>query len=609
MAFPVSPADGQITEIYGVTYQFVSADSAWIRIPSFGNLAVGNINANNITATANITAGNIYTTSGLYWAGNGVAFSGGGIPAGSNQQIQYNNGGAFGASSGLIYDGTHLKVYGNLETLYSSGDEGGEIILAKPQTNTTLAGNITVDIYQNKFRIFENGGSTRGFYLDITSAGAGVGTNIMSGGGGGGGSPAGSIGDIQFNNGGTFGATTLVYNSATGNIVLTDTTDSVSTTTGALVVRGGIGVAGNVTANKLYTTAGLFWSGNGVAFSSGGGGSGLTYTSDTSPHVSPALGDQWYDTSTDILYEYIEDGTTEYWVDVQSPIFNGSLSTNLVGNLTITGNLAVTKAITATGNISTVANLNVLRSANIYGNILGGNIFVSRDAIISSNLTVIGYTTVANIVSSGNITTTGDVSANNISVTNTISTVNIATGNLSITGNVSGDLILTGNVTADNLTVTDVISGNINATSNLAVSGNVLITGANISLGNVANLRIDGGTDGDFLQTYGNGTVSWQPLPLTSIQEFTATGGQTVFTIVGEYSVGTVLVFVNGIQMNSVDYTATSGTTVVLTEARIAGDTVRIVSSVGASTLSSGLVLSVTNTKNFAVAMSIAMGM
>ena len=82
-----------------------------------------------------------------------------------------------------------------------------------------------------------------------------------------------------------------------------------------------------------------------------------------------------------------------------------------------------------------------------------------------------------------------------------------------------------------------------------------------------------------------------------------------MFTIVGTYTVGTVLVFVNGIQMNSVDYTASSGTTVVLTEARNAGDTVRIVSSVGASSLSSGLVLSITNVKNFAVAMSVAMGM
>jgi hypothetical protein len=69
------------------------------------------------------------------------------------------------------------------------------------------------------------------------------------------------------------------------------------------------------------------------------------------------------------------------------------------------------------------------------------------------------------------------------------------------------------------------------------------------------------------------------------------------------------MVFVNGIQMNTVDFTATDGTTVVLTEPRRAGDTVRVFSSVGASSLSSGLTLSITNVKNFAVAMSIAMGM
>jgi hypothetical protein len=68
------------------------------------------------------------------------------------------------------------------------------------------------------------------------------------------------------------------------------------------------------------------------------------------------------------------------------------------------------------------------------------------------------------------------------------------------------------------------------------------------------------------------------------------------------------MVFVNGIQMNSVDFTATNGTTVVLTDARRAGDTVRVFSSVGASSLSAGLTLSITNVQNFAIAMSIAMG-
>ena len=55
------------------------------------------------------------------------------------------------------------------------------------------------------------------------------------------------------------------------NLVVSNTTVSTNTTTGALVVLGGAGVAGNVYMDKLYTTNGLYWSGNGASFSSGGG--------------------------------------------------------------------------------------------------------------------------------------------------------------------------------------------------------------------------------------------------------------------------------------------------------------------------------------------------
>ena len=48
MAFPVSPTNGQITEINGIFYQFVAADSAWVRVPGT-NLTVGNLTANNIS--------------------------------------------------------------------------------------------------------------------------------------------------------------------------------------------------------------------------------------------------------------------------------------------------------------------------------------------------------------------------------------------------------------------------------------------------------------------------------------------------------------------------------------------------------------------------------
>jgi hypothetical protein len=58
---------------------------------------------------------------------------------------------------------------------YASGDEGGEILLAKPLTNTSISGTgIVVDVFQNRLRLFEAGGSARGAFIDLTTTGAGV---------------------------------------------------------------------------------------------------------------------------------------------------------------------------------------------------------------------------------------------------------------------------------------------------------------------------------------------------------------------------------------------------------------------------------------------------
>jgi hypothetical protein len=85
------------------------------------------------------------------------------------------------AESNLTFDGTNLTAP-YLVSSNSSGDEGGEIQLAKPP-NGTLSGGITIDAYQNRLRFFEQGGSARGFYLDLSSAGAGASTNLAAGGG------------------------------------------------------------------------------------------------------------------------------------------------------------------------------------------------------------------------------------------------------------------------------------------------------------------------------------------------------------------------------------------------------------------------------------------
>jgi hypothetical protein len=75
---------------------------------------------------------------------------------------------------------------GYLKSMNSQGDEGGEILLAKPATNSTIAGTgVTIDVWQNRLRFFEQGGSARGVYIDITAANTGVGTNLLLSSGGG----------------------------------------------------------------------------------------------------------------------------------------------------------------------------------------------------------------------------------------------------------------------------------------------------------------------------------------------------------------------------------------------------------------------------------------
>jgi hypothetical protein len=62
------------------------------------------------------------------------------------------------------------------------GDEGGEILLGKAATNTTLTGDgVTIDVFQNRLRIFEQGGDERGGYIDVSTLGNGVATNLVPG--------------------------------------------------------------------------------------------------------------------------------------------------------------------------------------------------------------------------------------------------------------------------------------------------------------------------------------------------------------------------------------------------------------------------------------------
>ena len=161
--------DTNLTNLRDATVS-IKAGSAGTSVVSDLNGEITLVAGTNITLTGDNTAKTVTID----------AAGGSATPAGSNQQIQFNNSGSFGASSSLYYDGVSLKVTsGNIESLYSNGDEGGEFRLATATTNTTLAGgSVAIDIYQNRLRIFETGGSTRGVYLDISGVATGVGSAL-----------------------------------------------------------------------------------------------------------------------------------------------------------------------------------------------------------------------------------------------------------------------------------------------------------------------------------------------------------------------------------------------------------------------------------------------
>jgi hypothetical protein len=74
---------------------------------------------------------------------------------------------------------TTLRGVVNIGT--GSGAEGGELTLAYAQTGNTLTGSaVSVDVYQDRVRIFEGGGNNRGAYLNVSSQSNSVGSSIVT---------------------------------------------------------------------------------------------------------------------------------------------------------------------------------------------------------------------------------------------------------------------------------------------------------------------------------------------------------------------------------------------------------------------------------------------
>lgn len=167
-----------------------------------------------------------------------------------------------------------------------------------------------------------------------------------------------------------------------------DTLTANNLTVNANITTGNLTATGKLTSASVYTN-GLYWASNGAVIStggtgsaivvkdegttltsgatsfnfvgtnvtatnigtdvtvtiSGGGGTGLTYTANTVPPTTGNVkGDQWYNTTTNVLYEYIYDGINYYWVDIQTPV-TGNVTTGYVSRTFTTDGSANTYTI------------------------------------------------------------------------------------------------------------------------------------------------------------------------------------------------------------------------------------------------------------------------
>tara|TARA_R110000868_G_scaffold375810_1_gene640485 strand:+ start:505 stop:1998 length:1494 start_codon:yes stop_codon:yes gene_type:complete len=121
---------------------------------------------------------------------------------------------------------------------------------------------------------------------------------------------------------GSANANVTISVNGTGNV-------AVFSNTGAYV-SGAVSASGNITGGNILSNNYYYANGTPVP-------PGIIYTANTAPPVSPApkVTDQWYDTANDVLYEYLYDGTSNYWIDTTSPAFAGGV----VANVAISGTL------------------------------------------------------------------------------------------------------------------------------------------------------------------------------------------------------------------------------------------------------------------------------
>jgi len=208
--------------------------------------------------------------------------------------------------------------------------------------------------------------------------------------------------------------------------------------------------------------------------------------------------------------------------------------------------------------------------------------------------TGIGYagltSSTSNVVGTGSLTFTTNLSntqtafavGERVRIAYTVTPANYVEG--IITSFSGTSLVITSDAFGGSGTYTSwnvVAAGNVGATGPTGPTG----TGTNISVSDEGTLLTSGVTSFNFVGTGVTATAATNAVTVTipggsssgsyTRTTITATAGQTSFT--ATYTVNYVEVYINGVLLNPTDYTATSGTAVVLATAAASGDLVDVI--------------------------------
>ena len=143
-----------------------------------------------------------------------------------------------------------------------------------------------------------------------------------------------------------------------------------------------------------------------------------------------------------------------------------------------------------------------------------------NDSGVANGSTGLTYTKTTSTLTAGNLSVTGNASAANVLATTAMTAPkfvsNVATGTApftvtSITQVANLNSAMAGTVVTNaqpNITSTGTLTS-LTVSGNLTVQGNVAFSGANVTLGSNANVKISGGTNGQVLTTNGSGALTW----------------------------------------------------------------------------------------------------